>query len=321
MAITSNLVTPSQLRALVAAEIPQRFALYRLGVAALEMPQEIVGAYYQFRKRKPMTEASTVADGASTDGSVETASHFSQQAAVIKRFKPLTFTDAELSQCEEMGMDEYTTRVVAPMFADYWVYEFHRLTGLVLTGLFDASAGVLKDTHMVSVTEPFSMTSCLLGKNKLGERQGDLGALFVHSDVFHDMQLEARVEWLDQIGDLRLAKRIPVYEGLVVNIDDGLPTAGSGATTTYDSFMLAPGGLQFAIGRGMRVEEQPIANPPSRVVSQSVDIVAHVPGTNYASGTLPPTDVSLAAAASWTKVETENRNIKVVCVRSYSSVN
>ena len=321
MSISSSLVNPVQLRALVAAKIPTMFALYRLGVASLSMPEQIVGEYYQFRTRKPMREDSTPNDGTSVDGSVEAFSHFAQQAPVIKRFKPCVFTHAEITQAEEMGLDEFSSSVVAPTFAEYWAYEFERLTGLVLTGLFESSAGCLIATHLITVTEAFSMSSCLLGKNKLGEAQMSLGAIFVHSDVFHDMQLEARVEWLDQIGGQRLQKRIPTYEGLVVQIDDSLPTAGSGATTTYDSYMLAPGSIQYAVSRGMETFETTAVNPPSRTLTQAVDLVVHVPGTNYAAVTLPPTDAALVAAASWTKVETENRNIGVVCIRSYSSVN
>jgi len=321
MSLTSNLVNPVQLRALTAAIIAKNFNLYRAGIASLEMPDQIVGEYYQFRSRKPLGEDSTVNDGTSTDASVETFSHFSQKGPVIKRFKPATFTAAEITQAEEMGIDEFTSAVVAPAFADYWVGEFERLTCKVLTGLFDASAGCLKDTHLVSVAEAFSMSSCLLGKNKLGEKQLDLGAIFVHSDVFHDMQLEGRVEWLEQIGAVRMEKAIRVYEGLAIHVDDSLPTSGTGATKTYDSYLLAPGALQFAVSREIESIAQDVANPPSRTVSQYCDFVVHVPGTNYAASTLPPTDAALAAAASWTKVETENRNIKAVCVRSYSSVN
>jgi hypothetical protein len=321
MAIAGNLVSPSILREVIPAEIAAQFLLYRTGVASLDMPNQILGAHYQFRKWSQITGVSVINDGSATDASVSTFAMTQQIAPVIKRFKVASFTDAEATQAAEMTVDEFTTQIAAPQFANFWVAEFHRLLIAQLTGLFDASAGVLKTTNMVSVTTPINVSTVLKGKAKLGERQLDLGAMFVHSDVFHDMQLEARVEWLDQIGAVRLQKAIRVYEGMAVYLDDSLATSGSGATKTYDTLMLAPKSVQFAIARDFRTFQLEAVNPPSRSVSQAADIVAHVPGTKYVAATLPPTDAALVAAVSWEKPETDARNIRVVCLRTYSSLN
>ncbi len=319
MAVSTNLVIPELLTRVVPAWLKDNFLLYRIGVAGLDFADNIVGNYYRFKQWNPLSGNSVVNDGSAT-GSATQFAQFEEIGVCNKRFFEVSFSDAEISDAEKLGPEQFTQLVVGPAYGAYWVKEFHRLITLHLTGLF-ASGGALAASHMKEVTAAISRTAVNQAKHMLGERNEELGAMFVHPDVHADIVEEGLVQYLDNISGVTASGRVPVYLGMVLHQDANLPTSGSGATKTYLSFMMAPKALQFALNGSVRVYQQETTNPPKRNLSQSVDFVSHVRGTKYVAATIPPTDAALAAAASWQKSHATDANIEVVCLSSYASVN
>jgi Major capsid protein 13-like len=318
MAFTTTLVIPELLNALVAAQIPNTLELYRRGAASLELPDQIVGHFYQFRRWNPLAGNSEVNDGTDS-GSTTKLSQLQEIGVVINRKKVVELTDAEAVIALNMGAEE-ATRLFAEKFAAFWPKEFERLAVLMLGALFDASAGALKDTHCEANTAKMDRTKALAMKHLLGDNAQALSAMFVHSKVGYDIEAEGLVEYLDRISGITAEGRVPTYLGMGLWQDDAMPYTGSGATTLYQSYGIAPGGLQIAMAKAARVYEQVNAKGPSVIVTQTADLVIHVAGMKYVGTTLPPTDAELATAANYQKAATDDKNIRVVCAKNYSSL-
>jgi hypothetical protein len=319
MAVTTNLVIPELLTRIVPAWLKDNFLLYKVGVASLEFPEDIKGNYYRFRQWNPLAGSSVVNDGSAT-GSATQFAQFEEIGVRNKRFFEISFTDAEITQAEDLGPEQFTQQVVGPAYGAYWVKEFHRLITLHLTGLF-TSGGCLATTHKHVITDLIDRTAVNRAEHTLGERNEELGAMFVHPDVHEDIVNEGLVQYLDNISGITASGRVPTYLGMVLYQDANLPTSGAGATKTYMSFMTAPKSLQFALDGSARVYQQETTNPPKRNISQAVDFVSHVRGTKYVAATVPPTDAALAAAASWQKSHATDSPIQVVCLETYAGVN
>ncbi len=319
MAVSTNLILPELLARVVPAWLKDNFLLYRVGVAGLEFAADIVGGYYRFRQWNPLTGNSVVNDGSAT-GSATAFAQFEEIGVCNKRFFEISFSDAEISVAEKMGPEEFTRQVVGPAYGAYWVREFHRLIVLHLKGLF-ASGGALESTHLHTVTAAIGRSAVNRAKHKLGERNEELGAMFVHPDVHEDIVNEGLVEYVDNLSGMAASGRVPTYLGMVLHQDANLPTTGSGATKTYTSFMLVPRAVQFALDGAIRAYQAETTNPPKRTISQAADFVSHVRGTKYVAATFPPTDAALAAAASWQKSHATDSSIGVVAINTYASVN
>jgi len=320
MAFTTTLVIPELLNALVAAQIPNTLELYRRGAANLELPDQIVGHLYQFRRWNPLAGTSEVNDGTDTSSTTK-LSQLQEIGVVINRKKVVELTDAEAIVALNMGAEE-ATRMFAEKFAAFWPVEFERLAVIMLTALFDASAGALKTTHRKVLAAKIDRSNALAMKHLLGDNAPALTAMFVHSDVGYDVENEGLVEYLDRISGITAEGRVPTYLGMGLWQDDAMPSSGSGSTKTYQSFGIAPNGLQIAMAKQARVYEQVNAKGPSVIVTQTADLVIHVTGMKYVGTTFPPDDTELGTAANYAKPSGQNdKNIRVVCIDTYSSLN
>lgn len=318
MAFSTSLVIPELLNALVAAQIPNTLELYKRGAANLELPDQIIGQFYQFRRWNPLTGNSEVNDGTDT-ASTTKLSQLQEIGVVINRKKVVELTDAEASIALNMGAEE-ATRLFAEKFAAFWPIEFERLAVIMLGALFNATGGALKDTHAISYTTVMDRTKALAAKHLLGDNATNLSAFFAHSKVGFDIEKEGLVEYLDNISGVTASGRVPTYLGMGLWQDDAMPYTGAGATTLYQSYGVAPGGLQIAMAKNARVYEQVNAKGPSVIVTQTADLVIHVAGMKYVGSTLPPTDVELGTAANYSKAAINDKNIRVVCAKTYSSL-
>lgn len=318
MALTTTLVIPELLNALVAAQIPNTLELYRRGAANLELPGQIIGNYYQFIRWNPLAGDSEVNDG--TDTSVTTKlSQLQEIGVVLRRKKVVELTDAEAVTALGLGAEE-ATRLFAERFAAFWPIEFERLAMLELGALFDALAGALKDTHSLSYAAKMDRGKALAMKHLLGDNAQALTALFVNSRVGYDIESEGMMEYLDNISGITASGRVPTYLGMGLWQDDAAPKTGSGATTLYQSYGIGPGGLQIAMAKNARVYEQVNAKGPSVIVTQTADLVIHVAGVKYVGSSLPPSDAQIATPGNYQKVATDDKNIHVVCAKTYSSL-
>lgn len=318
MAFTTTLVIPELLNALVAAQIPNTLELYRRGAANLELPGTIIGNYYQFRRWNPLAGNSEVNDGTDTSNTTK-LSQLQEIGVVLRRKKVVELTDAEAVIALAMGAEE-ATRLFAEKFAAFWPIEFERLAVIQLGALFDASAGALKDTHCKTFTAKMDRTKAAAMKHILGDNAEVLKAMFVHSKVGYDIEVEGLLEYLNDISGITASGRVPTYLGMGLWQDDALPYTGTGATTLYQSYGIAPDGLQIAMATNARVYEQVNAKGPSVIVTQTADLVIHVAGMKYVGSTLPPTDAELGTAANYQKSATNDKNIRVVCAKTYSSL-
>lgn len=317
MAFSTSLIVPELLQQLVTAKIPDTLELQRRGLGRMEFQPQIAGHVFQFRQWNPVTGDAEVNDG--TDSSNTTRlTQFAETGVVIRRKKVMELTDAEVKIAQGMGAEAFT-RQLAEQLIPYWPKQFERLAVVILKALF-GSGGCLATTHKKGYTVKMDRSKALAAKHVLGDNAGELRAMFVNSKVAYDIENEGLVEYLDQISGITATGRVPTYLGMGLWQDDTMPHSGSGATSLYQSYLLAENALCFAMALDPTVYEQVNAKGPTVLLTQTADIVIHLRGTKYVGTTFPADDSELATVGNWQKADSVDRNIRAACIETYSSL-
>lgn len=109
---------------------------------------------------------------------------------------------------------------------------------------------------------------------------------------------------------------IPFYMGMRVIRSKDVPTSGSGSTTKYACFVMAPGAVGTGQQAALRSEVDRDILAKSDAMSVDWHNVYHPLGARYI-GSVNPTATDLATASNWEKVfETENIGIVRITVTS-----
>jgi hypothetical protein len=220
---------------------------------------------------------------------------------------------------------------IADRIAYYWTRRMQAALVAVTKGLFLANdAATAADhvqfdmTHDIStlnggvfsagVTD-FSAEAFLDAALTMGDSQDGLKMVMVHSVVYNKMQ---KNNLIDFIPDARGEIMIPTFLGREVIVDDGVPFAGG----VYQTWLFGPGAIRLGVGAPkIPTEIDRIAGAGNgggaEVLYNRVEWALHPVGNAYA-GTAPKggpsnaaTTNNLAAAASWTRVFPERKQIKI----------
>jgi hypothetical protein len=204
---------------------------------------------------------------------------------------------------------------IADLVAAYWARREQVTLLAILDGIF-AAASMAGNIHDISAEAAaagvFSANTFIDAKLTLGDAQGRLTAMAVHSQTYGLMLKEDLIEF---IRDSQAAMDIPTYMGTRVIVDDGMPVDTGGAEDVYTTYIFGAGAI------GMGEGGAPVPTETDRDSLAGVDylinrrhFILHPRGVAWQESSVAgdsPTNVELATAANWTRVY-ENKNVRIV---------
>jgi hypothetical protein len=205
----------------------------------------------------------------------------------------------------------YWTRRLQDAFISHWVGVLADNGAPSGTGVADdltndvSAAGVFTD----GVTN-FSAEAFLDAKLTMGDSMDDLGLVMMHSVVYNRAQ---KNNLIDFIPDSEGRVSIPTFMGAEVIVDDSMPNAAN----VYDTWMFGTGATLLGVGNppsAIEFDRDPDAGNGfgADILYTRVDWMMHPVGHAYDGAVTGggPTNTTLEAAASWSRVYPERKQIK-----------
>lgn len=217
---------------------------------------------------------------------------------------------------------------IARRTGEYWVRDTQTVMIQILTGIF-GSGGPLVSTHVVGGNSTALTASVMIDSiARLGDAGQDLGAVAMHSAPYYKLIKEDLIIPSGQTAqiDSRISSEraeFGTYLGRPVIVDDSLPVAvgaGTGSTNVYDIYFFAAGALVYSeILPKTPVETDRDVLRGVEVLVNRKEYMMHPVGLSWtgAAAGNSPTNAELATAANWTKVFTDNRNIKMINLKAF----
>lgn len=218
---------------------------------------------------------------------------------------------------EARRLQAATLAVLAGVFADNDLAPGGGDTHLQFDLTFDAS-----NVSFVEGVTNFTADNLFNAQQTMGDSQGDLSVLAVHSAVYTRMKKNNLIDFKqDSVTGASLA----TFQGMEVVYDDGMPKTGN----VYDSYVFAPGALELGWGTPENATEI-VWDPTSslglgqkilfRRWIMSVHPMGHAfLGTTTGGGPINgdgATANSLAHAASWSRKCPERKQVKIARLRT-----
>ena len=217
---------------------------------------------------------------------------------------------------------------IANLVADYWTRRLQYAFVATVNGLFSANAlaspiGAVQNdmtydisgsSYVAGVTD-FSAEAFINATLTMGDSMGDLSMIMVHSVVYARMQTNNLIDFIpDSDGHVN----IPTFLGRQVIVDDGVTNTGG----VFQSWLFGAGAFRFGAGNPKvptetKREPQAGNGGGQDILFNRVEWVIHPTGNAYvgtpASGgpSNAATTNNLAAAASWSRVFSERKMIKI----------
>lgn len=210
----------------------------------------------------------------------------------------------------------------------YWVRDMQKTLISVLRGIF-ASGGPLASSHAVGGTSTqLSQSSMVDGIAKLGDAGQELTGVIMRSPVYYalmKMDLLIPASTTSQL-DTRLSRErleLQTYLGRPVFVDDTLPVevgAGTGGADVHHTYFFGPG----AFGYATAPTKTPLETDRNSLkgidyLINRTSYLVHPNGISWVGNAAgaAPTNTELATASNWSKVFTDNRNIRITQLRCY----
>lgn len=224
-------------------------------------------------------------------------------------------------------------QAIARRTGAWWMRDIQSTLVAQLVGLFSAG-GPLVTSHSVGSNSTALSGGLLIdGMAKLGSAGRSLTGVAMHSAPFYylvkqDLITPAASPAIvpsSQI-DTRVSQQMPefgTYMGRTVFVDDTLPVsigAGTGGTNVYTSYMFGPGAFAYAeILPEKSVQSDENILKGTEVLVNRKNYLLHPVGMNFQGNVAgnSPTDAEFQGVNAYSKAFTDNRNIRMVAIRSY----
>lgn len=315
----ADVVVPEQLTKMVSAQISPYMDFVRTGIASLDYHNTKIDEGGSFAEI-PFYDQLTGDDEVLTDSSSLQPQKIATRkdiGVVCHRGKAWASRDLATILSGDDPMKE-----IAKQVAKYWGKRSAEHLISVLNGVFDATAGVLKDTHLnaVGVTTgtkiTLSSTNVIGAAQKLGDMMDQFDSIVVHSKVYADMLNEKLVVFPERFDttSVKLADK-GRYLGMDIIVSDYAPVD---TTTTgyplYTSYLCRKGSLYFGMQRELMTETDRDILALKDVLSTNIHFVPHVKLVKWKVTTDNPTNVQLATATNWEKIAEDNKFIGIVAL-------
>jgi len=166
------------------------------------------------------------------------------------------------------------------------------ITGAYAPGVTDFSADAFIDTLLT-----------------MGDSEDGLGILMVHSTVFARMK---KNNLIDFIVDSEAKVEIPFFQNRLVIKDDSMPKSGN----NYESWIFGAGAMRMGVGApkiATELDRKPASGDGGgqSILHNRVAWSMHPVGHAYIAAGANPSNATLAAAATWSRVFPERKQIKI----------
>jgi hypothetical protein len=223
---------------------------------------------------------------------------------------------AELSGSDPM-------QAIARRTGFYWQTRLQAAALSVMAGVFAAN-GPLNSSHTAGGGSTATDAGAFIDAfAKLGDSGNEVTAIAMHSAVYYeltktDLSVGGAFGNVASQIDTRVSAENPEFESFLrrrVIVDDSLPVSGG----VYTSYIFAPGALAYATAPAK------VPYEVDREKLKGIDILinrthymVHPNGIAWvgsASGN-GPSNAELATGTNWEKVYTDNKNIKMIALRT-----
>jgi len=254
----------------------------------------------------------------------EKFSTFEMRAAMHPRVKPWSEQDlaVELNGHDPLG--SLANRAAAAWARTHQKIAIASIQGVIAAGEA-ASAG---SYSFVSTATNAEMTAnqVINAWDLVGDSSAELVAIAMHSKVYHRLQ---QLNLITFVPNSRGEIVMPVYLGLTVIVDDGMPIDTVPIPDQYSVYLLGAGAVQTAIGTGAGLRPDEIDRDPASGNGGGRTnwysrrrIVAHPFGFAY-SGTTDgdtPTTTQMQTATNWGVAAPERKQIPVVELKAAATL-
>lgn len=217
---------------------------------------------------------------------------------------------------------------IARRTGEYWVRDTQSVMLSILTGLFSAT-GPLATSHTSGGTSTeLAGTAMINAIAKLGDAGQDLAAVAMHSAAYYKLIKDDLIipsGQTAQIDSRVSAERAEfgTYLGRPVIVDDSLPFdvgTGTGGTDVHSIFFFGAGAMVYSeILPKTPVETDRDVLRGIEVLVNRKEYLLHPVGiswTGSAAGN-SPSNAEYATPGNWTKVFSDDRNIKIVRLQAF----
>ena len=256
-----------------------------------------------------ITGSSNVSDDSNTDGPVDALKGPGLVVPRLVRNKSVGYKSVVVSKS-----NPDPAAGVAEKMGRYWGRQLDSLSLLSCTGVFadNAAAPSGSDTHAqndltndikgssysAGVTD-FSIAALEAARAKMGDALGDLRLVLVHPVVYAKMTDAMLASLRDR--------------GITLDYYDQLPVASG----VYESWLFGAGAIKYAIVDNKEGGYEPHRKPLSgngggeTIITTRRDMFISPPGVSFIGATTTglPSDATLAAAASWSRLYPERKQV------------
>lgn len=316
----SDVIVPQQLASMARAEITKHLDFLKTGLASKDYKNVHIREGGHFAE-VPFYNELTGDDELITDSTSLTPEAITTGkdiGVVCHRGKAWGSRDLAAIVSGDDPMKE-----IARQLGIFWSKKLRTACISVLNGVFDASAGVLKDTHRrdVGVTSGTAVTmnhsDALKAKNMIGDAMDDFDVMVVHSKVYTDM-LDAQLLKFPYETDpsrARVKTTGKKYLEMDVIVSDDVPVDTSVANYhKYTSYFAKKGAMYLGMQRELQNETDRDILAFEDVLSTQIHFVPHVRLVKWKVTTENPTNAQLADPTNWEKVAADDKLINIVAL-------
>ena len=197
---------------------------------------------------------------------------------------------------------------IANRFADWWNKRMQTALLATLAGAMgstDMAANVNDISALTGGAENFDADSFIDAAFLLGDEQGGLNAVAVHSLTLKAM---VKADLIDFVPDSQGKLTVPTYLGKTVIVDDGMPVTGAGANRVFTTYIFGPGAIGFGEKSPkvpVEVERQALKGMGQEYIVNRRQWVMHPRGVKWLGANqvgVTPSNTELADVANWKRV-------------------
>lgn len=284
------------------------------------------GSVVTLRKWSPYTTAAVADDG--TAPTIQSLASKAEIARVTRRRFYFGVNDY-VAPAQGAGVDPISE--IGNQSAWRWTNELEGAMVAQLGGLFDASAGVLRTTHLNSVgvssgtLVPASAGHVIDTVSLLGDNYNDISMAIAHPKVIADLTKELVGKTTETAFFLGNGKQVMLTTLLGIPFwpSTQVATSGSNPFKLYTTYFFRPGALRLGMQGPMSIRMQYSAAYNRDEINEAMRFLVHTNGVTYSGAVSDAeggiTNTELATATNYTAAYANAKEVGVVALRTNAS--
>ncbi len=309
--LISDVIVPEVFNPYVVNRTMELSALYQSGIIATNQELQVLASGGGRTLNMPFWNDLDGDDEVLSDTTALTPAKIdADQDVAVKLFRGKAWAANDLAG-DLAGSDPMAA--IGNRAANYWTRRMQAATIATLGGVFASSSMA---SNQVDFTEGGTNTEAkadgttiIEGSQLLGDAQGGLTAIVVHSRVYSNLKIMRLLEYkVDPATNTEFA----TFDGKRVIVDDGVPVSGG----QYTSYLFGPGALGYADGTPSDIQTETDRDKLAGddILINRKHFILHPRGVKFTSSQVAgksPSNAELAAGANWARVY-DPKQIRIV---------